>query len=142
MRALVFGIGLAVAGAVAVGGLGIRAGKAAEKEYKPKVTVKTLIQESMAGVKGKNVIIKHFSLPPGHVGGKHVHPGLVYVYVLEGALIIEVKGQGTQTVSAGGIYKEPLGRVMQVRNLSAKGWTKIVVFQIGDKGKPMMIKAK
>ncbi len=142
MRASVFAIGLAVVGAVAVGTLGIRAGKAAEKEYKPKVTVKTLIQESMAGVKGKTVIIKHFSLPPGHVGGKHFHPGLVYIYVLEGALTIEVKGQGIQTVSAGGIYKEPSGRVMQARNLSAKDWTKIVVFQIGDEGKPMMIKAK
>ena len=53
MRALVFGIGLAAAGAVAVGALGIQASKAAEKEYKPKVTVKTLIQESLAGVKGK-----------------------------------------------------------------------------------------
>ena len=142
MRTLMFGIGLAAAGAVAVGALGIRAGNAAEEEYKPKVTVKTLVQESLANVKGKKVIIKHFSVPPGHVGGKHIHPGSVYVYVLEGALTIEVKGQGTQTVSAGKLYKEPLGRVMQARNLSAKGWTKFVVFQIGDEGKPMMIKAK
>lgn len=142
MRASVFAIGLAVVGAVAVGTLGIRAGKAAEKEYKPKVTVKTLVQESLAGVKGKKVVIKHFSAPPGFVGGKHFHTGSVYVYVLEGALTIEVKGQGIQTVSAGGIYKEPLGRVMQARNLSAKDWAKFVVFQISDEGKPMMIKAK
>lgn len=142
MRALVFAIGLAVVGAVAVGTLGIRAGKAAEKEYRPKVTVKTLVQESLAGVKGKRVIIKHFSVPPGYVGGKHSHTGSVYVYVLEGALTIEVKGQGTRTVPAGGVYNEPLGRVMRARNLSAKGWTRFVVFQIGDEDKPMMIKAK
>lgn len=141
MRAMVFGVSLAVAGAVAVGTLGIQAGKAAE-EYKPKVTATALLEEPLAGVKGKKVIIKHFALPPGHVGGKHFHPGPVYVYVLEGALTVEVKGQGTQTVSAGKLYKEPLGRVMQARNLSAKGWTKIVVFQVGAEGKPMMIKAE
>jgi hypothetical protein len=32
--------------------------------------------------------------------------------------------------------------VMRAKNLSATGPTKIVVFQVGDTGKPVMIKAK
>jgi hypothetical protein len=31
---------------------------------------------------------------------------------------------------------------MRARNLSTNDWVKIVVFQVGDEGKPMMIKAK
>ena len=115
---------------------------AAEKEYKSKAKATELIQEALPGVAGKKVIIKQFALPPGYVGGKHFHPGPVYVYVVEGAFTIETDGGGTKTILAGGLYKEPLGRTMRARNLTTNGWTKIVVFQVGDEGKPMMIKAK
>jgi len=142
MKRTIVALSLTVAAAVALGVFGIQSVGAAEKEYKSKAKVTALIQEALPGVAGKKVIIKQFELPPGHVGGKHFHPGPVYVYVVEGALTIETEGGGTQTVSAGGLYKEPLGQTMQARNLSTNDWTKIVVFQVGDEGKPMMIKAK
>lgn len=142
MKGTTVGLSLAVAAAVALGSFAIQSAVAAEKEYKPKAKVTALIQEALPGVAGKKVIIKHFALPPGHVGGKHFHPGPVYVYVVEGALTIEAEGGGTQTISAGGLYKEPLGQTMRARNLSTNDWLKIVVFQVGDEGKPMMIKAK
>ena len=96
----------------------------------------------MAGVAGKKVIIKHFDIPAGYVGGRHFHPGPVYVYVLEGTLTIETDGSGTRAIKAGELYKEPLGLVMQARNVSANDPVKIVVFQVGDEDKPMMIKAE
>ncbi len=37
-------------------------------EYKPKAEVTKLLQVPLAGVEGKEVVIKHFSLPPGFVG--------------------------------------------------------------------------
>jgi quercetin dioxygenase-like cupin family protein len=115
---------------------------AAEQEYKPKAKVTSLVEEPLVGVEGKKVIIKHFVLPPGFVGGKHFHPGPVFVYVLEGELTIDTKEAGRQTISAGKLYKEPTRSVMQGRNLSTTNPTKIVVFQVGDEGKPMMIKAE
>ncbi len=142
MRGKVIGLSLAIAAAVALGSFAIQSAVGAEKEYKSKAKATELIQEPLPGVAGKKVIIKHFALPPGHVGGKHFHPGPVYVYVVEGALNIETEGEGTRTISAGRLYKEPLGRTMRVRNLSTNDWLKIVVFQVGDEGKPMMIKAK
>ncbi len=142
MKRTIVALGLTVAAAVALGVFGIQSVGAAEKEYKSKAKVTELIQEALPGVAGKKVIIKHFALPPGHVGGKHFHPGAVYVYVVEGALNIETEGEGTRTISAGRLYKEPLGRTMRVRNLSTNDWLKIVVFQVGDEGKPMMMKAK
>ena len=39
----------------------------------------------------------------------------------------------------GDLFQEPAGRVMRGKNLSADDWAKFVVFQIGDKGKPMMV---
>ncbi len=142
MKRTIVALSLTVAAAVALGAFGIQSVRAAEHEYKPKAKVTALIEEALPGVAGKKVIIKHLAFPPGFVGGKHFHPGPVYLYVLEGALTIETEGGGTQTISAGGLYKEPLGRTMRGRNLNTNDWTKIVVFQVGDEGKPMMIKAK
>ncbi len=131
-------IGLALAAAVAIAGLSIQTGQAAE--YKPKAEVKSLAQGPLAGVEGKEVLVRHITLPPGHVGGRHFHPGPVVVYVLEGALNIESGGK-TQTVNAGELYQEPLRAVMQARNVSATSEVKLLVFQVGDAGKPMMVKA-
>ncbi len=115
---------------------------AAEQEYKPKAKVTSLVEAPLVGVEGKKVIIKHFVLPPGFVGGKHFHPGPVFVYVLEGELTIDTKEAGRQTILPGKLYKEPIRSVMQGRNLSTTNPTKVVVFQVGDEGKPMMIKAE
>lgn len=115
---------------------------AAEQEYKPKVAISTLAEGPLPGVDGKVVIIKHFDLPPGHVGGRHYHPGPVYVYVAKGSLTIETEDGKSQTVSAGELYQEPLHQVMQARNTSTSDGVELVVFQIGDEGKPMMIKAE
>lgn len=138
MRSLVRG--LALVGALFVGTAGIGVVQAAEQAYKPKVEITNLAKGPLAGFEGKQVIISHFAIPPGHVGGKHFHPGSVFVYVLEGTLTIETEGK-TETVSAGELYEEPLGRVMQARNLSTTDGVNIVVFQVGDAGKPMMVKA-
>ena len=95
----------------------------------------------LAEVEGKEVVIIHFSLPPGFVGGKHFHPGPVFVYVLEGELTVETDA-GIETISAGKIYREELRQTMRGKNLSTTDAAKIVVFQVGDTGKPMMVKVK
>ena len=115
---------------------------AGEQEYKINAKVTSLLQKPLAGVEGKEVIIKHFDIPPGFVGGKHYHPGPVFVYVLEGEFTIETEGKGRQTFKAGELYEEPIRNPMRGRNLSATDNLKLLVFQVGDAGKPMMIKAE
>jgi len=114
---------------------------AEEKEYKPKVTSKTFFNGALDGLTDKKTIIKEFILPPGFKGGAHYHPAHVFVYVVEGEFSVDVKGKARQTFKAGELYKEQVGEVMVGRNTSTKNPTKIVVFQIGDANKPMMIKA-
>ncbi len=130
---------ISVAGAISFAAFGAHDAKADQHEYKPKAEVTKLLRVPLAGVEGKEVVIKHFSLPPGFVGGKHFHPGPVFVYVLEGALTVETDA-GIETVSAGKLYVEELRQTRVGKNLSTTDATKIVVFQVGDEGKPMMIK--
>ncbi len=134
-----FWLSLLLVGAFALGAAFSQDARAAE--YKPKAKVKSLVKALLPGVEGKTVIIKHFTLPPGFVGGKHFHPGAVYVYVLEGKLTVVTK-EGAITVSEGEVYQEVPHMVMRGKNVSASEPTKILVFQVGETGKPMMIKAK
>ena len=113
----------------------------AQQEYKPKAEVTALHEGTLTGDESKTVIVKHFTLPAGFVGGKHFHPGDVFVYVLEGALTVATE-KGVRTVAAGELYPEVPGMEMVGKNLSTSVPTKLVVFQVGDTGKPMMIKAE
>ena len=113
----------------------------AAEEYVPKVQAKTLHQGPLAGVDGKEVIIKHFAFPAKYVGAKHVHPGATFVYVLEGELTIELE-DGTKTLKAGDLYPEEIDKAMVAKNVSATDDLEVLVFQIGDAGKPMMIKVQ
>jgi quercetin dioxygenase-like cupin family protein len=139
MKITKLGHALALAGVLSLGAalsLDVQAA-----EYKPKAEVKSLHEGALNGVDGKTVIIKHLTLPAGFVGGKHFHPADVFVYVLEGELTVETE-KGVFTIPAGELYPEVPGMVMRGKNLSADNPTKIVVFQVGDAGKPMMIKAE
>lgn len=114
---------------------------AEEKEYTPKVVSKTLFDGALDGLTGKRTVIKEFTLPVGFKGGKHYHPAHVFVYVVEGEFSVDVEGKSRQTFKAGEIYQEEIGKVMSGVNSRTSGPTKVVVFQIGDADKPMMIKA-
>ncbi len=133
------GLALALAGVLSLGtafSLDVQAA-----EYKPKVEVKSLHKGVLTGDDSKTVIIKHLTLPAGLVGGKHFHPADVFVYVLEGEITVETE-KGVLTVPAGELYPEVPGVVMRAKNVSTSVPTKVLVFQVGDTGKPMMIKAK
>lgn len=141
-RSLIFG--LVMAGATAVGmaaGQDLRAQE--QEEYVSKAKATKLLQTPLIGVEGKEVHIVHFSAPAGLVGGKHRHPGPAFVYILEGQLTIEVEGEAPVTLGPGDVYAEPVGdRVMQAWNKSSTHGVKLVVFQIGDEGEPLMVKAE
>ncbi len=87
------------------------------------------------------MVVKHFAAPPKFVGGKHMHPGPVFVYVLEGELTVEL-ASGIKTFKAGELYPEDINAAMVGRNLSATDDLELLVFQVGDIGKPMMLKVK
>lgn len=113
----------------------------AQEEYVPKARVNTLYQDALPGIEGKEIIIKHMALDPGYVGGKHIHTGPVFVYVLEGELTVEIGGE-LITFGAGQLYPEHLDSVMQGKNTSASDDLELLVIQVSDIGDPMMIKVE
>ena len=131
---------IALTSAVFFGLAGLQAADA-QQEYVTKARAKTLHQAPLPGMEGKEVIIKHFSIPPEYIGGRHSHPGPVFVYVLEGVLTVELEGE-TKTFSAGELYTEDINEAMVGKNLSASDDLEILVFHVGDAGKPMMVKVE
>ena len=129
-----------LASAILVGMAGFHAAGAAD-EYVSKAKVKTLYKAPLQGVEGKEMVVKHFAAPPKFVGGKHMHPGPVFVYVLEGELTVEL-ASGIKTFKAGELYPEDSSAAMLPKNLSGTDDLEFLVFQLGDIGKPMMIKVK
>ena len=111
------------------------------EEYVSKARAKTLHQAPLQGVAGKEMVVKHMGIAPKFVGGKHMHPGPVFVYVLEGELTVELAGKA-KTFKAGELYAEDINAAMVGRNLSATDDLELLVFQVGDIGKPMMIKVE
>ena len=60
---------------------------------------------------------------------------------LEGELTVELEDE-TKTFKAGELYPEALERAMVGKNLSTSDDLELLVFQIGDIGKPMMVKVE
>ena len=78
---------LALVGAMVVGTIGLQGLHAAEKEYKSTAKITKLIEKmELSGLQGQeaNVIVAEMS--GGWIGGKHYHPGHVFVYVMEGSI--------------------------------------------------------
>ena len=130
----------ALASAVLFGMASFQVANAAEV-YVSKAKVKTLHKAPLQGVEGKEMVVKHFGLPAEFVGGKHMHPGPVFVYVLEGELTVELASE-TKTFKSGELYAEDINAAMVGKNLSTTDDLEILVFQVGDIGKPMMLKVK
>ncbi|MGF1697148.1 cupin domain-containing protein [Vibrio kyushuensis] len=115
---------------------------AAGEEYVPKkATMQKLHQAPLPGVDGKEMTVVHLAAPAGFISSKHTHPGPVYVYVLEGELTIELENE-TKTFKAGELYPEEIDSAMIGKNSSSTDDLELLIFQVGDIGKPMMIKVE
>jgi quercetin dioxygenase-like cupin family protein len=76
---------------------------------------------------------------PGFETERHIHPGHVFIYVLEGAVELDVDGEETVRVSAGqAVYEQP-NKPMVGRNVSSTEDARLIVFQVGEAGKPLEV---
>ena len=59
--------------------------------------------------------VSHVDYPPGRVGAVHHHAGFVLAYVLEGAVITKISGQGEEkTYETGQMFYEQPGATHEV----------------------------
>jgi len=63
------------------------------------------------------VTVSYVDYAPGRVGAAHRHAGFVLVYVLSGAVVARISGQGeARTYTAGQMFYEPPGATHEVSN--------------------------
>src|SRR5689334_19444731 len=92
---------------------------------------------------GKEGLMISVEYPPGSVDPIHRHNAHAFVYVLEGTIVMQVKGGKEMTLTPGQTFYEGPDDVHVVgRNASQTKPAKFVVFLVKDKGTPVVVPAK
>ena len=100
----------------------------------------TLMTKDLPDVPGKEGMIETVDFAPGEVSQPHRHNSDVFVYVLEGSIITQVKGGSPQTVRAGDtFYESPTDIHTVSRNASETEPAKLLVFYVKTKGAPQTV---
>jgi quercetin dioxygenase-like cupin family protein len=106
-------------------------------------TVTPLLSKEFANLPGKEGLMITVVYPPGGVDPVHRHNAHAFVYVLEGTIIMQVKGGKEVTLGPGQTFYEGPNDVHMVgRNASKTEPAKFVVFLVKDKGAPVLVPVK
>jgi quercetin dioxygenase-like cupin family protein len=73
-------------------------------------------------------------LPAGAESGKHTQMGNEIVYIMQGAVIVEIQGKAAMTVKAGEAFTTSAGDVHNVKNASKTEPGKALAFYVAKKG--------
>jgi quercetin dioxygenase-like cupin family protein len=108
----------------------------------PHAAVTPLTSKDLPEFPGKEVLMITVDYPPGSVDPIHRHNAHAFVYVLEGSIIMQVKGGKEVTLTPGQtFYESPDDLHVVGRNASSTRPAKFVVFFIKDKGAPVLVPA-
>ena len=106
-------------------------------------TITPLITKDLAVLPGEQVLMYTVDFPPGFSSPVHRHNAQVSVYVLEGSVVMQVRGQKELTLGPGqSFYEDPSDVHIVSRNASSTKPAKFLVFLINKKGAPLVIPAK
>lgn len=103
-------------------------------------TVAPLISKDLTNLPGKEVLMFTVEYPPGGADPIHRHHAPAFVYVLEGSIVMQVKGGKEVTLTPGQTFYEAPDDVHLVgRNASSTKPAKFLVFLVKDKGAPVLV---
>jgi quercetin dioxygenase-like cupin family protein len=106
--------------------------------------VTPLMAQPLPGFSGpeKEGSLALVEFPPGTSSPVHRHNAHVFVYVLEGSLVMQVKGGQEVTLKAGDtFYEKPDDIHVVSKNASTTAPAKILTFFVKDKGAPVTVPA-
>jgi len=107
----------------------------------PQVT--PLMSKDLPEIAGKEALMIAVEYPPGGSDPIHRHNAQAFVYVLEGTVVMQVKGGKQVTLTPGQTFYEDTGDVHVVgRNASSTKPAKFLVFLIKEKGAPVLVPTK
>jgi len=109
----------------------------------PEAKVTDLMSKDLTDLPNKEGLMITVEYPPGASDPVHRHNAHAFVYVLEGSIIMQVKGGKEVTLTPGQTFYEGPNDVHVVgRNASNTKPAKFVVFLVKEKGAPVVVPAK
>ena len=108
--------------------------------HEPKVT--QVLSKDLTDIPGKEGLMITVEYPPGGSDPIHRHNAHAFVYVLEGSVVMQVRG-GKETILTPGqsFYEGPDDVHVVGRNASQTKPAKFLVFLVKDKGAPVLVPA-
>ena len=102
--------------------------------------VTPLLSKDLTDLSGKEGLMITVEYPPGSSDPIHRHNAPAFVYVLEGSIVMQVRGGKEMTLRPGQTFYEGPSDVHVVgRNASQTKPAKFVVFLVKDKGAPVLV---
>jgi quercetin dioxygenase-like cupin family protein len=106
----------------------------------PKVT--QVLSKDLTDIPGKEGLLLTVEYPPGGSDPIHRHNAHGFIYVLEGSVVMQVRGGKETILTPGQSFYEGPGDVHVVgRNASQTKPAKFLVFLVKDKGAPVLVPA-
>jgi quercetin dioxygenase-like cupin family protein len=105
--------------------------------------VTSLMSKDLKEFSGKEGLMITVDYAPGGSDPVHRHDAHVFVYVLEGSIVMQVKGGKEVTLTPGQTFYEGPNDVHVVsRNASSTKSAKFLVFFVKNKGVPLLVPVK
>ena len=105
--------------------------------------VTTLMSKDLLDCPGKEGLMIMVEYAPGWSDPIHRHNAQAFVYVLEGSVVMQLKGGKEVTLTPGQTFYEGPNDVHVVgRNASSTKPAKFLVFLVKNKGAPVLVPAK
>lgn len=102
--------------------------------------VTELLSKDLTEFPGKEGLMITVEYPPGSSDPVHRHYAHAFVYVLEGSIVMQVKGGKEVTLTPGQTFYEGPNDIHVVgRNASTTKPARFVVFLVKDKGAPVLV---
>ncbi len=104
--------------------------------------VTELLSKDLTNLPGKEGLMVVVEYPPGSTDPIHRHNAHGFIYVLEGSIVMQVRGGKEVTLTPGQtLYEGPDDVHVVGRNASKTKPAKFVVFFVKDKGAPVVVPA-
>jgi len=104
------------------------------------VRVTELLTRALVNAPGKEVTMITVDYAPGAADPIHRHDASAFIYVLEGSIVMGMKGEKEVTLHPGDtFYEDPRGIHLVGRNASDRLPAKFVVFLVKNAGKPYFL---
>ena len=113
------------------------------KDQPKEAKVTPLLSKDLPELPGKEGLMITVEYPPGSTDPIHRHNAHGFIYVLEGSIVMQVRGGKEVTLKPGQTFYEGPDDVHVVgRNASQTKPAKFVVFFVKDKGAPIVVPEK